>query len=367
MINREDLIKIVNAGILAPSGDNSQPWQIYFDGEKLYLKNLEYRDRSLYNVKNIASYIAFGAMIENMTIMAKSLGYEMSIKLFPEGGNSPIVAILSFVRGQVILDPLLSFINKRCVNRKKYKPKQLEPQVREFLLKVITGFKGAELYLIEDEEKKKKLAKIFSLNDKILFENKNLHDFLFKHLRWSREEVESSRDGMSIESLEIGSIQSKIFRLLSSWNLIRFLNIFGFSHIVPLRSYKLCKSSSALCLLLMKDTGFNSFINGGRVFQRIWLTATSLDLSLHPMTGITFLIQRLHMANGKDLSITHQRLLMDLEEQLKRFFPINRDKSMIMAFRLGYADPPSDKSLRLPVDKVLVEGNPIFETRISAH
>jgi hypothetical protein len=213
MIEKENITKIINAGILAPSGDNCQPWQIYFDGEKLSLKNIEYKDTSLYNVKNIASYIALGAMIENMTIMAKSLGYEVSVKLFPDRENSSIVAILSFTKGQKISDSLLPFIDKRCVNRKKFKPMQLEHLARESLFKATSKFEGAELYMVEDDEKKKLLAKILSVNDRILFENKNLHDFLFKHLHWSKKEVELSRDGMSIESLELGALQSRMFRL----------------------------------------------------------------------------------------------------------------------------------------------------------
>ncbi len=359
MIERKDLLKIINSGILAPSGDNCQPWQIYFDGEKLSLKNLAYKDTSLYNVKNITSYIALGAMIENMTIMAKSLGYEVSVKLFPEGENSSIVAILSFTKGQKISDSLLAFINKRCVNRKKFKPMQLEHHARESLFKATSEFEGAELYMVEDDEKKKLLAKILSVNDRILFENKNLHDFLFKHLRWSKKEVESSKDGISIESLELGALQSRMFRLLSSWNLVNFLNFFGFSRFVPNQSYKLCRGSSALCTLIMTGKGwFDSFVDGGRVFQRIWLTATSLGLALHPMTGVTFLIQRLRITDKTELTIAHQRLLTELEKQLGEIFPINKEKSMIMAFRLGYADPPSDKSLRLPVDEILIEGRP---------
>lgn len=359
MIQKEDLLKIINAGILAPSGDNCQPWQIYFDGEKLSLKNLEYKDTSLYNVKNIASYIALGAMIENMTIMAKSLGYEVSVKLFPEGENSSIVTILSFIKGQKISDSLLPFIDKRCVNRKKFKPRQLDRHARESLFETTSEFKGAELYMVEEDEKKKLLAKILSVNDRILFENKNLHDFLFKHLHWSKKEVELNRDGMSIESLELGALQSMMFRLLSSWNLVRFLNLFGFSRFVPNQSYKLCRGSSALCMLIMTGKGlFDSFVDGGRVFQRIWLTATSLGLALHPMTGVTFLIQRLRMTDKTELTIAHQKLLTELEKQLEEIFPITKEKSMIMAFRLGYADPPSDKSLRLQVDKVLIEDSP---------
>ncbi|MBI4680778.1 MAG: hypothetical protein HY753_06150 [Nitrospirae bacterium] len=64
------------------------------------------------------------------------------------------------------------------------------------------------------------------------------------------------------------------------------------------------------------------------------------------------------MTGKNDLSATHQKLLLDLEGQLKKIFPINENKSIIMTFRIGYADPPSDKSLRLSVEEVLVEGVP---------
>ena len=356
-VEKEDIINIIKAGIFAPSGDNCQPWEIYFDGGKLYLKNIKSKDTSLYNVKNIASYIAFGAMIENMIITARSLGYEISTTLFPEGENSSIVATLSFIKGQPVFDPLLNFIDKRCVNRKKYKPMQLETHARESLKKTAAQFKGAELFLIEDEEEKKKLAELLAVNDRILFENKNLHDFLFEHLRWTKKETEKSRDGMSIESLELGFLQSRIFKFLSSWNLVRFLNFLGFSRLVPAQSYKLCTSSSALCVLLMQGLNSESFVDGGRVLQKIWLTAASLGLSLHPMTGVTFLIQRLRMGEDKGLSNSHRELLIDIYQRLKDIFPIE-NKAIIMSFRIGYADQPSDKSLRLSVEEVLVEGVP---------
>lgn len=355
MIKKGDVIKIVKAGVLAPSGDNCQPWQIYFDRSKLFVKIIESRDTSLYNVKNIASYIASGAMIENIIITAKSLGYSVSVSLFPESEDLSLVAILTFTEGQTDQDPLLPFIDTRCVNRKVFKQEILPPEAKTSLLNVIEKFNGAELYFVEDEKNKKKLSEILSLNDKILFENKNLHDFLFKHLRWSKEEAELTRDGMGIDSLELGVLQSRMFKLLSSWNLVRFLNFFGFSSFVTYRSFKLCNDSPALCMLLMKDRGLESFVNGGRAFQRIWLTASSLDLSLHPVTGVTFLMERLKMSKGDGLTPHHQKLLKNLESKIKDIIPLDENKSIIMAFRLGYADPPSDKSLRLPLDKVLVE------------
>ncbi len=357
-ISEENVVKIINAGTLAPSGDNCQPWQVLFYGGRLYLKNIETRDRSLYNAKNIASFIAFGAMIENMDIAAKSLGYDMSVTLFPDGENAQIVAVLDFSNSKVINDPLLHFINKRCVNRKKYKPKKIGSDTKQMLLNTASDFENAEFYLIEDDDRKRKMAEIISNNDRILFENKNLHTFLFDHLRWSRKEVESSRDGMSIESLELGNVQSKMFKMLSSWNLVRFLNIFGFSRLVPLQSYFLCRGSSALCVLIMKGKEDEIFIIGGRLFQRIWLTAASLGLSIQPMTGVTLLIQRLRMGVNNGLSITHQEILKNLEKRLKEILPVDENKSIIMTFRVGYTDPPTDKSLRLPAEKVLTKDMP---------
>ncbi len=359
LISEEHVVKIIHSGILAPSGDNCQPWQVYFHESKLYLKNIETRDRSLYNTKNIASFIAFGAMIENMDMTAKSLGYDMSVALFPYGENSQIVAVLDFSVAESKDDPLLRFLDKRCVNRKKYKPKKLEPDARNILLADASDFKDAELHVIEDDDRKRKMSKIISINDRILFENRNLHSFLFDHLRWSRKEVESSRDGMSIESLELGKGQSSMFKLLSSWNMVRFLNIIGFSRSVPLQSYFLCKGSSALCMLLMKGKGEEIYVNGGRLIQRLWLTATSLGLSFHPMTGVSLLIQRLRMGvKNQDLSMAHQKILRNLEERLKEIIPLDENKSMIMTFRVGYADLPSDKSLRLPLDEVLIRDVP---------
>ena len=106
----EELKKIVGAGILAPSGDNCQPWKLYYEGTKLHLVNLPERDTSLYNVNDIASFIAFGAMIENMNIVAQSLGYTLSVSLFPKGGKTPVVASISFTEGQTVSDPLLPYI-----------------------------------------------------------------------------------------------------------------------------------------------------------------------------------------------------------------------------------------------------------------
>jgi hypothetical protein len=356
VVEKEDSRRIVGAGILAPSGDNCQPWQIFFDGDSFHLVVIPERDSSLYNTDNIASFVAFGAMIENMTIVARSLGYAISITLFPKGTEVPLVASINCTKNQVFRDPLLSYISERCVNRKPYKQVKLAPGVRDSLIKAVAE-KYAKLHLMEEGGGKKEFARLLSLNDRILFENRQLHEFLFEHLRWTRRQFEESKDGMSIESLELGRFQAKMMKLLSSWSLVRIFNGFGFSKFIHLQSYELCKGSSALCLLSHEGKEFDSYVNGGRVLQRLWLTATSLGLAFHPMTGITFLLYRLY--NGAaGLSDGHQRLLFGIHEKMKKLFLLSETQSIIIAFRIGYADPPSDKSVRRTLKEVFKEGKP---------
>jgi hypothetical protein len=351
----EELRRIVSAGILAPSGDNCQPWKLYFDGGQLHLINLPERDTSLYNVNDIASSIAFGAMLENMSIAAQSLGYIPSVSLFPKGMKIPLVASIQFAKGQTLDDPLLPYMPQRCVNRKAYKRKQLTKADIDALYRTVGERKEARLCLIDKQSEKNLLAEILAMNDRIVFENENLHNFLFTHIRWSKDERETSRDGLSIDSLELGAFQSRIMKVLSSWKLVQLLNRFGFSRFVPQQAYQLCKGASALCILSYAGTGLDSYLNGGRVLQRIWLTATSLGLSLHPMTGLIYMIYAIH-SGGKGFNDNHKRVLLTSFDALQKLCPLGENESYIMAFRIGYADPPSDKSLRLPLEKVLVFG-----------
>jgi len=80
-------------------------------------------------------------------------------------------------------------------------------------------------------------------------------------------------------------------------------------------------------------------------------------LSLHPMTGLVYLIHTVR-SGGEGLSNNHNKMLLKSFDKVKQFCPLGGNESIIMAFRIGFADPPSDKSLRLPLGKVLVFGSP---------
>jgi len=200
---------------------------------------------------------------------------------------------------------------------------------------------------------RKLLAMAVAIHDRMLFEDEKLHHFVFEHIRWSEKESLQTKDGMPIKTMGLNSLQIPAFKLLRNWDLVSFLNIFGLSHMLPFQSYKLCLGSSAMGLIQMPGTTPEDFVLGGRLLQRVWLTATKHGLAFHPMTGITFLIQRLYLDREPVFSEAHKKFLEKAWGYLRNVFPVDRSKGIIMLFRLGYAPVPATRAPRRAINDAL--------------
>jgi len=133
-MNSQDLTKILELGVRAPSGDNSQPWKFIFDGENLTILNLKEKDNEVLNYKQAGSYVAHGGLIENIVIAAASLGFKAEVKLFPEGEASDAIATLNFQSADKRIDPLFNSINKCATNRRVYENKPLPKEIYDRLV-----------------------------------------------------------------------------------------------------------------------------------------------------------------------------------------------------------------------------------------
>ncbi|MDP2993307.1 MAG: nitroreductase, partial [Deltaproteobacteria bacterium] len=319
-------------------------------------------DTSLYNSRQRASFIAHGAVLENMDIAARSHGYSMRPTLFPasaggrtssKGEQNSLIAAIEFQESPKVNDPLLPFITKRVTNRNPYKRKRhIDKEAIAALMSIPTGKNIGELYLEGAREKMRFLAKAVAMHDRILFENEKLHHFVFEHIRWSEKEASKTKDGMPLKTMGLNSLQTPAFKLLGNWGLVSFLNLFGLSRIIPFQSYKLCIGSSALGLIQMPGTTPEDFVLGGRLLQKVWLTATKHGLAFHPMTGITFLMQRIYIDGEPGFSETHKKLLEKAWGYLRNVFPVDKSKGIIMLFRIGYASIPSVRAPRRAVDDI---------------
>jgi len=357
-VSREEIAAIVGAAVQAPSGDNCQPWRFRWDGEHLRILFLAERADSLYDVRSLASWVSLGAVITNVTLAAARLGLRMTVDLFPSGELPRAVARVRFQSGPVAMDPLLEAIPARCVNRRPYRPDPLPARVREELQALAASSPGTRLSWVDADPAKARVAALAAQNDRILFENRELHDGVYRWIRWTRAEAERRRDGMPAETLELSPFERPGMRLLGSWRWARLAAALRITRGLPVRARTIYRRSAAIALLSVRGNKPEDFVLGGQVLERIWLTATRHGIAFQPITGITFLLLRRRLIGGEGLSAPHRTLLDRLGKEFERVYPEGAAESPIMLFRLGVASPPSGRALRLPLDEVLEIAQP---------
>lgn len=348
----EDIKKIIEAGIQAPSADNCQPWRFNIQENMVFVFNVPENDTSLYSFGQYTSYIGHGALIENMTIVAETLGYATKISLFPDPQDKNLVASIAFEKTVSRNNPLSHAIAERVSNRKPYEKRSLVPDEAMTLSNLRHENGDAEFVLIEDSKKIRKLSICASINEKILFENKPLHSFFFDHISWDEEEDREKKIGFYIKTLELPPPARLMFKAIRHWNFLHVMNKIGFSGLIAHINGAIYSSSSAFGLIIIKRDVPESFISAGRLMQRVWLTLTAMGLSAQPLTGILLLMNRIRHNQTDSLSAEHRALIQETYKNMEQISALPQGIIAVM-LRIGKGDAPSARSSRL--SPVIVE------------
>ena len=351
---KEQLNQLLEIATMAPSGDNCQPWRFSIENNTIDVFNDPSSDTSYYNFGQRASMIAHGALLENIALVAPTIGLKVGFKLFPTPDNHDHIAHIVFdkcSREKVDLEP---FVVQRSTNRRRFHGELLNDTQLAALVPQCSDLDTVTVVLTNKVKKIRNLSKLIGLSDRLVFENKQLHNFLFDHIRWSDQEAEKFRDGLDIKTLELNKMDALVFKMLQHWKLNSFLGNFGVPAAIARNARKLASSASAIGLILGDDSqDLSTFIQGGRLFQRVWLQATKMGLSFHPMTGISFLIHRVVNNEAGGLAQKHIRLIQDALRLIVEDNNIDQNKKILCIFRVGYSGPPSARSLRKDLSEVI--------------
>lgn len=309
--------------------------------------NIPERDNSLYSWGQRASFVAHGALLENIVIASSTLGYKAGIILFPDAANPNFVAIVTLEKSVSKDEPLYPYIIQRVTNRKPYKDILLTKEQRAEFERVQHQAQGAELLFVEDKDEIHKLARVAAANEEVLFGNEDMHRFFFTHINWTQEEEEKKRMGFYTKELELAPPQLASFKIFKHWPLLKFFNMFGIAKFIAKENTKVYATAAAMGAIVTEGNEPSDFIAAGRVLQQLWLEVTKNKLSLQPLTGILFLKHRIKAGQAGELSPEHVTLVKDNYEVIQNAFSVSENKTIAMMFRVGDGGEPSARALRL--------------------
>jgi hypothetical protein len=354
-VSSDEIRFIVYHGSLAPSGGNAQPWRFEWRKQQLDAIHLPDRSWTLLDFNNCASYVAFGAVAENIDLAARELGLHADIEAVPDRTLTDLIFRARFRRDATIATntPLFEQIRLRVTNRKLGERQPLS-LAEETALEEVARCSGAKLSFLKESSALEQVGEVIARCDRFIFLNQQTHREMIGEIRWNPEQVLSTRDGIDIASLHLPAADAAVMQLLTDWAPLSYLRQLKRGHGLERNSGKMIAAASAVGLLAFSGTDPLSYFDGGRAMQRVWLTATTLGLAFHPMTALPYLLARLTRGDGEGLTAENQQELTELGEVYRYLLPIPDDHAEIMLFRLAKAEPPTVRSLRRGLDEVLM-------------
>ncbi len=349
----EQVRYLVEHALLAPSGGNNQPWRFIWRTDHLDCLADWERAESFLDLDHSATWLAFGAVAENLALAAATLGRRAEIALQPEPGQADLLCRVRFAAGATDhpWPQLVDQVAARVTNRKLGQRVALAPDAAAAMRRAAESA-GATLHLIEDSDALAAMGALLGEGDRLRFLSRPMHREMMAEMRWSREEAERTRDGLDIATLELSPADVAAMRVVSSWKAMKLVAGVGGGRALLKISRRAVAAAAAVGLVTTAGRDPASYFRGGRAMQRVWLAATAHGLAFQPMTAISYVFPRLERAEP-GLERRQLEKLAELRRRYLELLPVGGGQFEAMLFRVARADPPSARALRRRLADVL--------------
>jgi N-acetylglutamate synthase-like GNAT family acetyltransferase len=357
-LDRSALSSLVERACLAPSGGNTQPWIWRADGPSLHLLLDTSRTCGLLYFENGASYAALGAAAESLRLAARNERLEMSLDAFPSADGKHAASFHFFDSVTSGTEPhwrdeLSSQLAIRCTNRRCVQRQTVSPAKLNELTGAVRSVPGADLQWLTEPAELERIGDLIAAGDRLRTLHPTLHSEMFKEIRWDRQEVESRRDGLDVETLGLSEPDLAGLRMCRLWPPLQLLKDLGLGRKLESLSRDSIRAASAVGLITMQQSRPVDYFNGGRALQRMWLSATQRNIAVHPVTTLPYFFALIERGTGQQLDNETIAAFRGLRTPYKSLFAFSFGAAEVFLFRIFPGAEAERRSLRRRVQDVL--------------
>lgn len=344
--------KLVSLAGMAPSAGNNQPWKWLLHQGHLFLFHEKSRSYGWTDFDDSLAMIGLGAASENLDLAAQRHHLKSKETTVFE---DRLIAFYSFEKAEnQQADSLAASIEIRCSNRKKGKQEPIAPSLISAVESAVQNMPGIQVTFITEPEQKEKWAEIIGRAERLRFIDPQAHhEFFHDEMRWNKEQVEKTRNGLDIETLELTPSQTSGLEVSSDQEAISYIREWNRGDGLAKLSADGVRSSSGLCLVSCDKNIPQHSLLPGKAAQRAWIAANSAGWAVHPVSAPLFFINRIEKENNL-LNETLIEEIRGLRREIDKTSPILHDKRGIFLFRVSLGGNPTKRALRLELEDILV-------------
>lgn len=320
----QDLRKLANFAIKAPSGHNTQPWKFKMEVNSISIFPDYERILPFADPDNHELFISLGCALENLVIAASQFGYYTNIEMKMKDPFKESILVKLSPGNVEKNDILFKSIEIRQSTRNKYNRAVIPPadiqKLQEASVQDQVGFQ-----LFTDPVQITPIIGITKKATEIQLKNKEFVKELKSWIRFNKNSAKKTGDGIFSEVIGRPSAP----RWLGEF----FMNLTLDPKRESLKNVNLMVNSSGILVFIAKEKSKEAWINLGRSFQRVALTATSLNIN--------------HAHINCACEVTPSR------EKLAKALRLQPGEEPLLIIRIGYSEK-RPYSFRRPLEKVLI-------------
>ena len=336
--------QLATTAIRAPSADNSQPWQLEWDGHQLLIGHRQTGQVDPFGPAGHPVLLSVGHLVEASCeyLRAARGEFDLSWSEYPEHGSPyAVIRIGSFGNSTPEALPALS----RHTNRFPFSDAALPAQSLGQLASDREA--TARIVMLDEAQGRHALADVVNVCSQARFRTRELHEWLMASLRVSAAEA-ATGDGLDFDTLNLPPGGRTFMRLTSDWRTMRMLNRLGL--------YKILASADSSLLykapLLMAVVGHGrpaEVMAAGRLIQRTWVALNGIGLAVQPYYAVTD--QYMRMQTGR-VPEGFRPEVADALARLPALLQLAPDEMLHLILRIGWPTRQPKRSLRLPLDSL---------------
>ncbi|OKH81393.1 hypothetical protein EB73_29220 [Mycobacterium sp. SWH-M3] len=332
---------LASAAMRAPSGGNTQPWQIALSDDSITV-GIAPEHTSTMDLKFRASAVALGAALLNIQIAAAE-HHVLGPVTLTDAGSAPLQATMRTTAGGA--DPALARLYQAMLTRESNRhhgiPKPLDDATSTTLTAAAEQH-GARLRLLTHRDDITQAATILAAADRVRFLTPRLHQEMISELRWPGDPDPDT--GIDVRSLEFDPGEMAVLDVLRRPDVMEQLAEWDAGSALGDDMRDRVLASSALAVVTVTGADLRAYAAGGSAVEAVWIAAQEQGFGVQPVSPV-FLYAHT-AAELEELSAPFAAELGELQREFNALMGLQPDESIALVLRLAVAPPASIPSRR---------------------
>ena len=331
------LLGTVAAAILAANPHNTQPWIFHVTADSIELFADSARGTGTLDALDREQRIGLGCALENLVLAATARGHRATVTLLPDAADATHVATVSFVDAPSEASSLHDAIGRRHTNRGPYTNEALTDDVLATLESVSSDLDDVSVRWFTTPADRAALGALIIDATEAIIDDEQQSTDSFAWFRNNRDDIDTHMDGLTLDAQGLSPIVLAAAKILPATS-----RTAGDAFWLDQTRTVHTATAAAYGVITVADPNEPAQqLIGGRLLQRIHLTATVAGLGLQHMNQITERIDR-------DTSLSQpSKFATGMETLLAQ-----PGRHALCTFRVGHPVRPGRLSPRRPISEV---------------